>query len=51
MNVAFPASRHLPERVRAFGGFCSENLPEMVFEYETERAWARQVIFRRSAFT
>lgn len=30
VNVVFPASRHLPERVRAFVDFAVKNLPEMV---------------------
>ena len=31
-SVVFPASRHLPERVRAFVDFAVKNLPEMVLK-------------------
>jgi DNA-binding transcriptional LysR family regulator len=32
VNVVFPTSRHLPERVRAFVDFAVKNLPEMVLK-------------------
>lgn len=35
VNVVFPASRHLPERVRAFVDFAIANLPQLVADKET----------------
>lgn len=32
VNVVFPSSRHLPERVRAFVDFAVKNLPEMILK-------------------